>query len=76
MARGALIDEPALIRALETGKIAGAGLDTVTQEPLDPANEQLSAEEQAEIENMRQAAEQREDTERAENCCAELRRML
>ncbi len=38
MARGALIDEPALIRALETGKIAGAGLDTVTQEPLDPTS--------------------------------------
>ena len=50
--------------------------DTMKQEPLEPANEQLSAEEQAEIENMRQAAEQREDTERAENCCAELRRML
>ena len=39
--------------------------DTMEQEPLDPASEQLSAEEQAEIENMRQAAEQREDAERA-----------
>lgn len=39
--------------------------DAMEQEPLEPANEQLSAEEQAEIENMRRAAEQREDTERA-----------
>ena len=39
--------------------------DTMEQEPLEPANEQLSAKEQAEIENMRQAAEQREDAERA-----------
>ena len=37
--------------------------DTMEQEPLEPANEQLSAKEQAEIENMRQAAEQREDEE-------------
>lgn len=34
--------------------------DTMKQEPLDSANEQLSAEEQAEIANMRQAAEQRD----------------
>lgn len=34
--------------------------DTMEQEPLEPTNEQLSAEEQAEIENMRQAAEQRD----------------
>ena len=27
-ARGSIVDEPALIRALEAGKIAGAGLDT------------------------------------------------
>ena len=32
-ARGALIDEPALIEALSTGKIAGAGLDVQEQEP-------------------------------------------
>ena len=32
-ARGALIDEPALIDALRTKRIAGAALDVITQEP-------------------------------------------
>ena len=32
-ARGALIDEPALIEALENGVIAGAGLDVQETEP-------------------------------------------
>ncbi|WVQ84743.1 hypothetical protein IAT38_006900 [Cryptococcus sp. DSM 104549] len=32
-ARGAVIDEPALIRALKSGKVARAGLDVLTKEP-------------------------------------------
>ena len=40
--RGALIDETALIEALENGTIAGAGLDVLTKEPLDPENPLLS----------------------------------
>lgn len=32
--RGAIVDEPALIRALQQGIIAGAGLDVYEQEPL------------------------------------------
>jgi len=36
IARGAIVDEPALIKALEEGKIAGAALDTVFTEPLPP----------------------------------------
>jgi phosphoglycerate dehydrogenase-like enzyme len=34
IARGAVVDEPALIRALREGWIAGAGLDTFATEPL------------------------------------------
>ncbi len=36
IARGAVVDEPALITALKEGWIAGAGLDTVITEPLPP----------------------------------------
>ena len=36
IARGNLIDEPVLIRALEEGWIAGAGLDVFAKEPLPP----------------------------------------
>ena len=43
-ARGAIVDEPALIRALEAKKIAGAGLDTGEQEPFDPKNPLLDME--------------------------------
>lgn len=43
-ARGAIVDEAALIRALEEKKIAGAGLDTVEQEPFDPNHPLLAME--------------------------------
>lgn len=36
VARGEIVDEPALIEALKTGKIRGAGLDVFAQEPLNP----------------------------------------
>jgi D-3-phosphoglycerate dehydrogenase len=41
VARGPVIDEEALIEALETGEIAGAGLDVFEKEPLDPDNRLL-----------------------------------
>jgi phosphoglycerate dehydrogenase-like enzyme len=36
LSRGANVDQPALVRALKEGWIAGAGLDVVTPEPLPP----------------------------------------
>ncbi|MBN9585390.1 MAG: hydroxyacid dehydrogenase [Afipia sp. 62-7] len=39
-ARGPIVDETALLKALQDGRIAGAGLDTFSQEPL-PADHPL-----------------------------------
>jgi phosphoglycerate dehydrogenase-like enzyme len=36
VARGRLVDETSLIAALESGRIAGAGLDAFVQEPMPP----------------------------------------
>jgi D-3-phosphoglycerate dehydrogenase / 2-oxoglutarate reductase len=42
--RGTTVDEPALIRALQEGWIAGAGLDVLEKEPVDPSNPVLKME--------------------------------
>jgi phosphoglycerate dehydrogenase-like enzyme len=42
VARGPIIDEPALTEALRERRIAGAGLDVFEQEPVDPANPLLT----------------------------------
>ncbi|MHB0874718.1 MAG: NAD(P)-dependent oxidoreductase, partial [Anaerolineae bacterium] len=40
--RGAVIDEPALVRALAEGRIAGAGLDVLEEEPIASASPLLA----------------------------------
>ena len=42
--RGPTVDEPALIKALQAGEIAGAGLDVLAQEPPAPDNPLLAME--------------------------------
>lgn len=43
VSRGAMVDEEALARALEEGRIQGAGLDVYSREPVNPENPLLRA---------------------------------
>jgi len=43
LARGEVIDEEALAKALEEGRLAGAGIDVFTREPVDPDNPLLAS---------------------------------
>lgn len=45
--RGELVDSEALVDALESGRIAGAGLDTIDGEPVKPDNPLLQISEEA-----------------------------
>lgn len=44
IARGPLVDETALLAALEAGRIAGAGIDVWEEEPVDPGHPLLALE--------------------------------
>ncbi|MDQ0429513.1 gluconate 2-dehydrogenase [Planomicrobium stackebrandtii] len=56
-ARGAVVDERALIQALETGQIRGAGLDVFEQEPVSPDNPLLQMEQVVALPHIGSATE-------------------
>ena len=57
-ARGAVVDEKALIEALEKGEISGAGLDVFEQEPVSPDNPLLQMDQVVVLPHIGSATEQ------------------
>src|SRR5207244_5815678 len=63
IARGAVVDEPALIDALRSGRLGAAALDVAAEEPL-PAGSPLWRSEERRVGKEWRARGTREDTER------------
>ncbi|MFC2060173.1 D-2-hydroxyacid dehydrogenase [Chloroflexota bacterium] len=75
IARGAIVDESALVRALKEGRIAGAGLDVFTTEPLSPESE-LWELPNVTLSSHMAAASGRLPQRMVELCCENLKRYL
>src|SRR5699024_3553034 len=75
ISRGKVVDETALLHALETGKIRGAGLDVFDQEPIDGSHPLLKLEQVVCLPHIGSASE---ETRTAmiklclDNCCSVL----
>ena len=75
IARGALVDEAALVEALRSGHLAGAGLDVFAREPL-PADSPLWAMDNVIICPHSASTSDRENARITDVFCANLRRFL
>ncbi|MFN8556681.1 MAG: NAD(P)-dependent oxidoreductase [Dehalococcoidia bacterium] len=75
VARGAVVDEPALIAALKEGVIAGAALDVFEQEPLPPESPLWDMENVVVTPHF-SAGSDRYDERTADIVCENLRRFL
>jgi glyoxylate/hydroxypyruvate reductase A len=75
IARGALVDEAALIEALRSGHLAGAGLDVFAHEPLPPESP-LWTMENVIVSPHSASTSDRENARITDLFCANLRRFL
>ena len=73
--RGALVDEPALVEALRSGLLLGAGLDVFAQEPL-PAESPLWSMDNVIVSPHSASTSYRENERITELFCRNLRRYL
>ncbi len=75
VARGAVVDEPAMIRALETGQLGYAALDVVATEPLPPESPMWDME-NVSIYHHSASTNDRENERIVDLFCENLRRYL
>ena len=75
IARGALVDEQALIEALRSGRLAGAGLDVFAEEPL-PDDSPLWEMPNVLVSPHSASTSDRENSRLTELFCQNLRRFL